>query len=113
MFKYTYKTRGFSIGCQPKGFVEVKQEEHEFETLYYDRELTKEEIEEFELIDLNTNNQKKYKINIKEILSRTIEIEAENELEALEIVLEQYNQEEIILDDSDYSGHPIIERVKK
>ena len=106
-FKYTYKTRGFSIGCQPKDFIETKQQEHKFETIFYDRELTEKEIEEYELIDLN-KAPKKFKINIEEVLSKEIEIEAETELEALEKILEKYQNEEIILDDSDYSGYPAI-----
>lgn len=52
-YKYTYRTRGFSIGCQPEDFKSFKQEDQKFETVYYDRELTAEEIEEYELIDLN------------------------------------------------------------
>lgn len=90
-FKYTYKTRGFSIGCQLKNFVEIKQKEHKIETIFYDRELTEKEI------------KNKYRRS----LSRTVEIEA------LEIVLEKYNNEEIILDDSDYSGQPIINHIKR
>ena len=65
-FKYTYKTRGFSIGCQPKDFIKFEEGEHKFETIYYDRELTKKEIEEYELIDLNDKKQNKYKINIED-----------------------------------------------
>lgn len=107
-FKYTYKTRGFSIGCQPKDFIKFEEGEHKFETIYYDRELTKKEIEEYELIDLNDKKQNKYKINIEEVLSKTIEIEAETELEALEIALEKYRSEEIVLDDSNYIGTPNI-----
>ena len=72
------------------------------------KHLTKKEIEEYELIDLNDKKQNKYKINIEEVLSKTIEIEAETELEALEIALEQYRNEEIILDDRDYIGTPNI-----
>lgn len=58
MKKYTYKTRGFSIGCQPKDFEKVVQEEERFETLYYNRELTAQEINEYELIDLNEKPSK-------------------------------------------------------
>lgn len=107
-FKYTYKTRGFSIGCQPKDFIKFEEGEYKFETIYYDRELTKKEIEEYELIDLNNKKQNKYKINIEEVLSKTIEIEAETELEALEIAFEKYRSEEIVLDDSNYIGTPNI-----
>ena len=53
MYKYTYRTRGLSIGNQPKDFTDFEQEEYEYETIYYDRKLTAEEIEEYELIDLN------------------------------------------------------------
>lgn len=56
MKKYTYRTRGFSIGCQPKDFVKAVQENERFETVYYNRELTSQEIEEYELIDLNNND---------------------------------------------------------
>lgn len=53
MYKYTYKTRGFSIGCQPKDFIKFEKEGHKFETIYYDRKLSLKEIEGYELIDLN------------------------------------------------------------
>lgn len=43
-----------------------------------------------------------YKIEIKETLSRIIEIEAEDKNEAITKVKEQYKNQEIILDDSDY-----------
>lgn len=109
-FKYTYKARGFSIGCQPKDFIETKQHEHKFETIFYDRELTEKEIEEYELIDLN-KAPKKFKINIEEVLSKEIEIEAETELEALEVALKKYNKEEIILDNTDFKGYPNIKAI--
>jgi hypothetical protein len=53
--KYTFKSRGFSPGCQPmKGFVTAKVEaDYEFEVLYYNRKLTADEISTYELIDLN------------------------------------------------------------
>lgn len=54
---------------------------------------------------------KKFKINIKEILEREVEIIADTEEEAIEIVFKQYKNEEIILDDSDYSGNPVIKKV--
>ena len=45
---------------------------------------------------------KTFEIEIKEILSRTIEVKANTEDEALEIVKQQYNNEEIVLDSSDF-----------
>ena len=44
----------------------------------------------------------KYKISIKETLEKIIEINAENEKEALEIAKEKYLNEEIVLDYNDY-----------
>ena len=44
----------------------------------------------------------KYKIEIKETLSRIIDIEADNEEGAIKKVKEQYSSEKIILDSNDY-----------
>lgn len=52
-YVYTYKTRGFSLGCQPKDFIGFEQGDNKFEDIYYARELTPAEIEEYELVDLN------------------------------------------------------------
>lgn len=43
-----------------------------------------------------------YKIEIKETLSRVIDIEAENENEAIIKTKAEYRKQNIILDDSDY-----------
>ena len=52
MYKYTYKFRGLSIGCQPKGFIKWDHDlGDKFETIYYNRKLTAEEIKEYELIE--------------------------------------------------------------
>lgn len=45
---------------------------------------------------------KTFEIEIKETLQRVIEVEAESEEEACKIVSDKYNNEEIILDDSDF-----------
>ena len=44
------------------------------------------------------------KTEITETLQRTIEVEAENEEEALRKVKEMYKNEEIVLDSSDFVG---------
>lgn len=44
----------------------------------------------------------RYKIYIKEALSRVVEIKAESSRDALEEVKRMYSNEEIILDDGDY-----------
>ena len=46
----------------------------------------------------------KYKVNVEELLSRIIEIEAENEEEAEEKVRKMYINEDIILDASDFQS---------
>ena len=43
-----------------------------------------------------------YKIEIKETLSRIIDIEAENESEAIIKAKAEYRKQNIVLDDSDY-----------
>lgn len=52
MHKYGMRLRGFSIGCQPmKGFVERQDDTSGkyWDILVYDRELTQQELEEYEL----------------------------------------------------------------
>ena len=49
----------------------------------------------------------KYKVEIKEELSRIVEIEAESYDEALNIAESQYELGEIILDETDYKGFEI------
>lgn len=47
----------------------------------------------------------KYKVIVREILEREVlidESEAENEYQAIDIVQEQYDSEDIVLDSSDY-----------
>lgn len=43
----------------------------------------------------------KYNITITEILEKTIEIEAENETNAIDIARDKYNKEEVILTAND------------
>lgn len=50
---------------------------------------------------------KKYQIEVKEVLSRAIEVEAKNEDEAIEKVYEMYDNEEIVLDWHDLVEHDI------
>ena len=45
---------------------------------------------------------KKYSIEVLEILSRIVEVEASDAEEAIEKVREKYRKCEIVLDDSDY-----------
>lgn len=51
---------------------------------------------------------KKFKIEIQEILSRIVEVEARNEDEALNIIQNQYQEEKIVLDSSDFSDTDFI-----
>ena len=46
----------------------------------------------------------KYKVNVEELLSRIVEVEAENEEEAGEKVRERYMNEDIVLDASDFQS---------
>ena len=46
----------------------------------------------------------KYKVNVEELLSRIVEVEAENEKEAEDKVREKYMNEDIVLDASDFQS---------
>ena len=54
----------------------------------------------------------KYNVTITEILEKTIEIEAENETNAIDIAKDKYNKEEVILtaDDLKYTDFGIYEQ---
>ncbi|HED06245.1 MAG TPA: protein dpnD [Ignavibacteria bacterium] len=52
---------------------------------------------------------KTFEIEIQEILSRIVEIDARSEDEALQKVKEMYQKEEIVLDSSDYLDTEIKE----
>ena len=45
---------------------------------------------------------KKYSIEVLEVLSRIVEVEASDEEEAIELVRQMYRRCDIVLDDSDY-----------
>lgn len=49
----------------------------------------------------------KYKVEITEILQRTVEIEAEDESDAINIVHTRYKNEVIVLDWEDFSDKEI------
>ena len=54
--RYTYKFRGVGLGCQPKGFLDWQNiTGYKYEVITYDRELTEEEISEYELIKIIHN----------------------------------------------------------
>lgn len=44
-----------------------------------------------------------YEVTIKETLSRTITIDADSKMQALDIVRDKYNRAEIVLDYDDYN----------
>lgn len=44
----------------------------------------------------------KYRIDIKEILLKTVEVETDNHFEAIEKVKKKYNNGDIVLDASDH-----------
>jgi len=54
--RYTYKFRGVGLGCQPKGFLDWQNiAGYKYEVITYDRELTEEEISEYELLKIIRN----------------------------------------------------------
>ncbi len=62
MYTYGMKSRGFSPGCQPMdGLVDWRDDDNScfFSVLTYNRQLTKEEQEQYELIPLCFNERRK------------------------------------------------------
>ena len=55
----------------------------------------------------------KYKVNVEELLSRIVEVEAENEEEAEDKVREMYMNEDIVLDASDFQSVEYFVQQKK
>ena len=56
---------------------------------------------------------KKYSIEVLEILSRIVVVEAEDEMDATEKVRQMYRKCEIVLDDSDYKVTEISAKDEK
>ena len=57
MYKYGMRLRGFSIGCQPmQGFMERQDDPtgKYWDILVYDRELSEQEVEDYELDRLDS-----------------------------------------------------------
>jgi hypothetical protein len=52
-----------------------------------------------------------FKIEIREILSRIVEIEADTPDEAIALATKQYEDGEIVLDSDDYIDHEISEQL--
>lgn len=54
-FKYGMRLRGFSPGCQPKGVMRREDDStgKYWDIIIYDRELTRKELVDYELDDLN------------------------------------------------------------
>ncbi|WP_151035786.1 hypothetical protein [Bacillus wiedmannii] len=49
LYWYTYRLRGFSLGCQPNGFAWQDSSIGKFGAIIYERELTEKEISDYEL----------------------------------------------------------------
>lgn len=51
IFWYEFRLRGFSLGCQPKGHIEVDHNKGRWGIIAYDRELTENEKYEYDLME--------------------------------------------------------------
>ena len=56
---YEYRLRGCSPGCQPRGFVDTEDSYGRFGAVAYDRELTDNEIQNYELNVIDESDVKK------------------------------------------------------
>ena len=77
-------------------------------TLYRKTGIIKVEIEKIVNKIKGVNKMKTHKILVEEVLSRVVEVEAETLGDAKMLVHEQYSNQDIVLDDGDYSGEPLI-----
>ncbi|WP_235190051.1 hypothetical protein [Bacillus gaemokensis] len=77
MYWYEYRLRGFSLGCQPKDFVDVNHEHGRFGAVAYNRELTDEEVERYELTKIEPK-ENKLKVLAKEMVWVNDELDKEN-----------------------------------
>ena len=62
-YRYGMRLRGFSLGCQPKkGFVAREDDPsgRYYDILTYDRQLTQQELEDYELDELKGADMAKY-----------------------------------------------------
>ena len=58
IYWYQYRLRGFSLGCQPKGFVNHDDTYGKWGAVAYDRPLTKEEMESYDLELIERKDEK-------------------------------------------------------
>ncbi|PLR99932.1 hypothetical protein CVD19_00730 [Bacillus sp. T33-2] len=49
MYWYEYKLRGFSPGCQPKGYIQHDESKGKWGIIAYNRLLTEAELEDYDL----------------------------------------------------------------
>lgn len=67
-YKYGMRLRGFSPGCQPKeGFLRREDDTmgDYYDVIVYDRQLTEDELRDYELDALNTEYEVVYEIRLK------------------------------------------------
>ena len=67
------------------------------------------EANEYFNVEIEEQSMKTFKLEIQEILSKVIEIEAETLSDALDIAHDMYNSEKIVLDASDFVTNTIEE----
>lgn len=66
MYRYGMRLRGFSIGCQPMDGLVERQDDTSgkyHDILVYDRELTKQELEEYELDKVKGEQVMRYRVS--------------------------------------------------
>ena len=66
-YKYGMRLRGFSPGCQPKdGFIRREDDTmgDYYDVIVYDRQLTEDELRDYELDALNTEYEVVYEIRL-------------------------------------------------
>ena len=60
IYTYEYLYRGFSFGCQPRGFIDHDDSYGRFGSVSYDRKLTEKDLEEFELVEVKKGSHRQH-----------------------------------------------------
>ena len=98
LYTYAYKLRGFSLGCQPTGFVSHNDNLDKLGTVTYNKELTDNQINDYELVPYNDN---KIELNNNDIyyVNDTNYTDNQNEyIETYQELLDYKNDDSDILD---------------
>ena len=105
LYTYSYKLRGFSLGCQPSGFVSHNDNLDKLGTVTYNKELTDNQINDYELVPYKNN---KIELNNNDIYYINESNYTDNQKEYIETYQELLNYKN---DDDDILDNDILDEL--